>query len=249
MFLALHLELNRSLLFFCAPLRLPVLSLLWIAMCVFLLYAVSRCGRANVLLALLAVFVAGMVVKLFFFDLRGVERHGRRCCYGGHGLQLPRRRRCGCWISAPSSPSSPAATICCCAGSANARTAAYAFGARGRGAAVRVPHAGSQHVPVPLRAGSAGRRRVDPLVAVRPGADPGRHVEGRPGACATWGWRCSPWWPGRCLLSDLAHLEQVYRIIAFIVLGILVLSGSFVYLKCRPMLAAEKERRIGTMTR
>jgi uncharacterized membrane protein len=37
----------------------------------------------------------------------------------------------------------------------------------------------------------------------------------------------------KVFFSDLGHLEQLYRIIAFIVLGILVLAGSFVYLKFR----------------
>ena len=36
---------------------------------------------------------------------------------------------------------------------------------------------------------------------------------------------------------DLAQLEQIYRIVAFILLGVLVLSGSFVYLKYRETFA------------
>jgi uncharacterized membrane protein len=45
----------------------------------------------------------------------------------------------------------------------------------------------------------------------------------------------------KVLFSDLARLEQLYRIIAFIVLGLLVLSGSFVYLKYRPTLTAKNK--------
>jgi uncharacterized membrane protein len=45
----------------------------------------------------------------------------------------------------------------------------------------------------------------------------------------------------KVLFFDLGRLDQFYRIIAFIILGVLVLSGSFVYLKCRPMLTAKKE--------
>ena len=42
----------------------------------------------------------------------------------------------------------------------------------------------------------------------------------------------------KVLFIDMARLEQLYRIIAFIVLGALVLSGSFVYLKYRPLITA-----------
>jgi len=45
----------------------------------------------------------------------------------------------------------------------------------------------------------------------------------------------------KVLFFDLGRLDQFYRIIAFIILGVVVLSGSFVYLKCRPMLAAAKK--------
>jgi uncharacterized membrane protein len=47
----------------------------------------------------------------------------------------------------------------------------------------------------------------------------------------------------KVLFLDLARLDQLYRIIAFIVLGMLVLSGSFVYLKYRPALAAIKKEK------
>jgi uncharacterized membrane protein len=36
---------------------------------------------------------------------------------------------------------------------------------------------------------------------------------------------------------DLARLDQFYRIVAFIILGLLVLAGSFVYLKYKDRFA------------
>jgi uncharacterized membrane protein len=36
---------------------------------------------------------------------------------------------------------------------------------------------------------------------------------------------------------DLSQLDQIYRIVAFLLLGILVLAGSFVYLKYRDSFA------------
>ena len=38
---------------------------------------------------------------------------------------------------------------------------------------------------------------------------------------------------------DLERLDQIYRIVAFILLGILVLSGSFIYLKYRETFASK----------
>jgi uncharacterized membrane protein len=38
---------------------------------------------------------------------------------------------------------------------------------------------------------------------------------------------------GKVFFFDLDNLDQMYRIVAFIVLGILVLSGSFLYLRSR----------------
>ena len=51
----------------------------------------------------------------------------------------------------------------------------------------------------------------------------------------------------KVFFSDLAKLDQLYRIVAFIVLGILVLVGSFIYLKCRQTFIthpADKEKSL-----
>jgi uncharacterized membrane protein len=42
----------------------------------------------------------------------------------------------------------------------------------------------------------------------------------------------------KVFLFDLANLDQFYRIIAFILLGILILSGAFLYLKYRQTFAS-----------
>ena len=44
---------------------------------------------------------------------------------------------------------------------------------------------------------------------------------------------------GKVFLVDLARLDQIYRIVAFIVLGVLVLSGSFLYLQYRQTFATD----------
>ncbi len=45
----------------------------------------------------------------------------------------------------------------------------------------------------------------------------------------------------KVFLSDLASLDQFYRIIAFILLGVLTLSGAFLYLKYRQTFARGTE--------
>ena len=56
---------------------------------------------------------------------------------------------------------------------------------------------------------------------------------------------------GKVFFVDLAQLEQLYRIIAFILLGVLVLCGSFIYLKFRQTFASSSrgEQRDRTMMR
>ena len=45
---------------------------------------------------------------------------------------------------------------------------------------------------------------------------------------------------GKVFLADLAHLAPVYRIVAFIALGVLLLAGSFVYLRFRVRFQTEE---------
>lgn len=68
LFVSLHLELNRTFFYLYDPLRLPILTLLWLAMCIFLVSS-YRQSPHPVLLGLLMLFVFGTVGKLFVFDL------------------------------------------------------------------------------------------------------------------------------------------------------------------------------------
>ena len=43
----------------------------------------------------------------------------------------------------------------------------------------------------------------------------------------------------KVFFSDLASLDQFYRIVAFILLGVLILCGAFLYLKYRQTFASE----------
>ena len=87
-----------------------MLSLLWIALCAFLLRE-YRLRPNGVLLTLLMVFSVGMVLKLFCFDLASWHVDATSCGTASTATASS-TARCDCSISARSSRSSPAATIC-----------------------------------------------------------------------------------------------------------------------------------------
>lgn len=68
LFLYLHLEINRTLFFVYNPLRLPALTALWVSASLMLLLLFTTFGY-NTLITLLLLFVTGTLVKLFSFDL------------------------------------------------------------------------------------------------------------------------------------------------------------------------------------
>ena len=47
----------------------------------------------------------------------------------------------------------------------------------------------------------------------------------------------------KVLLVNLVDLQRIYQIVACLVLGVLMLSGAFVYIKCRPLIEARKSAR------
>ncbi len=69
LFLFLHLELNRTCGDLLPMVRMPVLTMLWLCMCLFMLFE-YRHREHTVVKALLFVFIAGTLIKLFLFDLR-----------------------------------------------------------------------------------------------------------------------------------------------------------------------------------
>lgn len=67
-FLFLHLELNRTCAYLCAPLRMPILSGLWAAACL-AIAAIHLARKATILLDLLYAFTIGFFIKLLCFDM------------------------------------------------------------------------------------------------------------------------------------------------------------------------------------
>ena len=236
LFLYLHLELGRTFLYFYPPLGMPVLSLLWIALCIFLLRE-YRLQPNEVLLGLLMLFVAGLVVKLFVFDLAGWQvieldalcrrplllQHGRNAIAGfrrHHSLPLWRVLHAFRQLDAR-----PASVIF----GATALALLFVF-------TTLETNTFLWHYVPGLRAGGVSILwSIFALALIVAGIWRDTRILRYVGlalfAVVAW----------KVLFMDLARLDQFYRIIAFLVLGALVLSGSFVYLKYRPVLVAIKK--------
>jgi len=239
LFVALHLEMNRSMLYFCEPLRWPLLSILWIALCVVLLQEHRR-RPSDGWLTLLMIFVAALVGKLFFYDLASWHATGNMLYSGTSYVFLDGAMRlldfgaiiaflgCGYYLLR---------------GNDSDRSAGVVFGV----AAVALlfvfltfeVNTYLYHYLDDLRAGGVSILwSMFALALIVAGMWKDARLVRYAGlalfAVVAW----------KVLFFDLERLDQFYRIIAFVLLGILVLSGSFVYIKCRPLIAAAKKEEI-----
>ena len=236
LFLYLHLELGRSVLYFYPPLRMPVLSLLWIALCVFLLRE-YRLQRSEILLGLLVLFVAGVIGKLFLFDLAGWQVLDFMRYQGdsySFTLAAMRLLDFGAIIAFLY------AAYFMLSGGESARAVSLVFG----WAALLLLFVFASletntflwfYVPGLRTGGVSILWSVFALAMIIGGiwkdARALRYVGLALFAVVAW----------KVLFLDLARLDQLYRIVAFLVLGAVVLSGSFVYLKYRPVIAKTKK--------
>jgi len=227
LFVYLHLELARTFAYFFLPMRMPVLTLLWVALCLLLAFEYLA-DRSRVLLGLLTLFVAGLMIKLFVFDLPGwhLALNIYRVEYYSFLDASMRLVDFGAIIG----------FFCyvfyLLAGDTSARAARIMFG----WLAVAMAFVWSSlelntmlhHYVEAFRAGGVsilwsmfalGLILAGILKEVRAM----RYVGLALFAVVVW----------KVFFVDLDRLDQLYRIVAFIFLGVLVLSGSFVYLKYR----------------
>jgi uncharacterized membrane protein len=228
LFCTLHLELNRSFAYFYPPLRMPALTLLWVALCGLILFEYLA-DRSRLLLGVLIASVAGLLLKLLLFDLgqewevAGNMLYGHNYSFLNAGMRLLDFGMIAAFLGT-------AFTLL--TGDINARSARLMLG----WLAVALAFVWSTlevntflyHFVPGLRAGGVSilwslfalgliltgiRKEIQALRFVGLGL------------FSVVVWKVFFW--------DLAELEQLYRIIAFIILGMLVLCGSFVYLKYR----------------
>jgi uncharacterized membrane protein len=233
LFVFLHLELNRTLFYLYPPMRLPVLSLLWIVLCGFLLYEyLARPSRF--VLNTLVLVTAALVGKLFAIDLPSWRVEQMRM-YGGDYSFLDAAMRL---VDFGAIIAFLYLGFRVLAGDIRARQAGQTLGCAALallfiflslevntflGFYVKGLQAGGISILWSLFA--LGLL----LAGIWKDVRPLRYAALALFAVVAW----------KVFFFDLARLEQIYRIVAFAVLGILVLSGSFVYLKYRQTFATK----------
>jgi hypothetical protein len=236
-FLFLHIELFRTLGYLFEPCRQSVLSLLWLGMCCLLLHEYRR-HPSRAALVVLGLFVAGVFVKLVFFDLPDWDLD-ETMVYGGNYWYVDALMRlldfgaiaaffvlAFSWLSGANASLSVArlaAWLALCMAFVFMTLELNTF------LAVRVPA---------LRPG--GISILWSLFAL--GLIVGgihRHA----GALRLTGLAIFTVVGFKVFFSDLASLDQFYRIVAFILLGVLILCGAFLYLKYRQTFASPTASR------
>jgi uncharacterized membrane protein len=231
-FVYLHLEFDRTVGYFYAPLRLPILTLLWLAVCGLMLQQVLRRESRLLLLVLLAL-VGVVFAKLVVFDLPswGLSPellYSRPYSFRDAGMRLLDFGAVVAFLTsayfllARSSSRMEMRAIFGGAGLAtlfvylslevNSFLAEYAPGFRAGGISILW----SLFALAMLIRGIA--MNVKAL----------RYLALLLFAIVAW----------KVFFVDLERLDDFYRIVAFIVLGVLVLSGSFLYLRFRETFAA-----------
>jgi len=231
-FVFLHLELDRTFLYLFDPLRLPVLSLLWIAMCGFLLYEYLA-DRNKVILGVLSAFTCLLLGKLFVFDLESWQTRemlfdgGTPYSFLEAGMRLVDFGAIIAFLyfGFRFLASDVAAKLARNLFGIAALVLLFIF------LSLEVNTFLAFFVPG-LRAGGVSILWTLFAICCLLGGiwknlQALRYVALVLFAVVGW----------KVLFSDLARLDQLYRIIAFMILGILVLCGSFIYLKYRSTFA------------
>ncbi len=232
LFFYMHLELNRSLGALFPPLRLPVLTLLWLSVCLMLLIEFAR-TTSRIALCFLSVFVIAVLLKMIIVDLQEWSMtvqfyYDREYSFFDAGFRLL---------------------------DFGAIIVFFAFGTRLLAKQVTADHdiakqagvlmgiagVGMLFIYTTLELNSFLRHYVENLRSggisilwtlfalaflvrgIGHNLRSLRYVGLALFAIVTW----------KIFFVDLVRLDQLYRIVAFIVLGVLVLCGSFLYLRSR----------------
>lgn len=239
LFVALHFELNRSLLYFFPPLRLPAISLLWIVLGAFLLRQFLVRKNA-VWLPLLMFCAAGVLVKLFCIDLPwwsvtdDMRYAGAAYSFLDGAMRLLDFGAIIAFLAAGGYGLSAAT------GHKNAPPLGKVFGTLAVALlfvflSLEVNTFLHYYVPGFQAGGVSILWSLFALAFIVQGMWRDRRAVRYAGlalfAVVAW----------KVLFNDLAQLDPLYRIIAFVILGALVLCGSFMYLKYRPAAASHKK--------
>ena len=231
LFVYLNLEFHRTFGYLYAPLKLPLLTILWLAMCGLLLYE-TVIRESRVLLGILLALVAGLLFKLFAFDLPSWSI-GHQMVYAGPysfrdaslrlldfgavvgffsaGYALLSRKESGRTAGAFFGFSALGMLFLYSTLELNSLLHTYMGGMQAGGISILW----SLFALALILRGISRNVRVLRYLGL--------------GLFAVVAWKV--------FFIDLARLDQFFRIVAFIILGLLVLAGSFLYLKYKDRFA------------
>jgi uncharacterized membrane protein len=228
LFVYLHLELMHAFRTVYPPLGPPALTLLWMAACVFLLLLYLRLHQ-ELLLAVVALFLAGALVKFVLWDLEVWNLSSVAWRYGGTYSGLEALFRLMDFALIIAFLGYGYATL---AGRGEVRPVRAVFGWMALGMFFLY---GTLEVNTFLAAYAPGLRAGGisiywslfalglVLGGILRGVRPLRFV----------GLGLFAVVAGKIFFADLAALDPVFRIVAFLILGVLLLAGSYVYLRFR----------------
>jgi uncharacterized membrane protein len=231
--LYLHLELNQTVGYFYSPMRLPMLTMLWLVGCGVLLYEYLQ-RESRVVLGLLVAAIAAVVWKVLWWDLGDWNATPRMLYRGEYSFRDAFMRLIDF-----------AAVVGFLVGG-------YALLA-GRAAAAQVRAVlgftglAMLFIYTTLELNSFLHQYMDGL---RPGGISIlwsifalslilRGIAKNETSVRYLGLALFAIVSGKVFFVDLARLDQFYRIVAFVILGVMLLAGSFVYLKYRDKFTLE----------
>ena len=231
-FVFLHLELNRTVGYAFPPLRLPVLSILWVVLCgLFLRDYLKR--RTELSLVGLLVCVSLLLVKLLAIDLVSWNLFDFQYAEPYSPLEATMRLLdFGVVIGFLT------AGFVLFRRDATARVLGYVAGANALALLfvflTLETNSALAHFQPTLRAGGvsilwATFALACLLAGIRNGVAILRYVALGLFLVVSW----------KVFFSDLANLDPIFQIVAFLIVGVLVLCASLLYLKFRPSFATE----------
>jgi uncharacterized membrane protein len=242
LFLYLHMELHRTVGHFYLPARLPALTLLWLILCGILLFEYLR-RESLVLLGFAAAAAVAVVGKAFLFDLPSWDADVDLLYGGDYSFRdaLMRLINFGAIVGFFGG------SYALIAGQGRAAEIRSVLGAAGLG---------MLFIYLTLEVNSY-------LHAFHPGLQAGgvsivwaafalglilRGIAKNVPGVRYFGLALFAIVSGKVFFHDLASLDPFWRIIAFVLLGVLLLAGSFVYLRYREKFETEAAsiKEIGT---
>ncbi len=239
LFVYLHLEFYRVCGDFFPLLQMPVLTMIWVAMCLFLVVELSR-KPSEFLRTTLYLFIAGTVIKLFVFDLTSWDLAGFLIYRSEHYLPAEGLMRLldfgmiiGLLVFACRVLSKGSGEV-----DLRKQMAWLATGLLFVFTSLELNTFLDHFIPELRSGGISILWSIFALslllVGIQRSQRPTRYT----------GLVLFTIVAFKVFFNDLASLDQIYRIVAFILLGILVMCGSFLYLKHKQSFSIEQETEL-----